>query len=67
MVHAGVHRNGEWTRIYDVPLKEVSLGSWEAYLLDPEVNVLTFIWYDPNRSGNIRWEGKNYYLQRVPL
>jgi hypothetical protein len=67
MVHAGVDRDGEWVRIYEVPLKEVSPGLWEAYLLDPEVNVLTFIWYDPNRSGNIRWEEKNYHLQRVPL
>lgn len=64
MVHAGVNHDGQWLRIYDVPLKEVSLGLWEALLLDPEVNALTFIWYDPNRSGNVHWEGKNYYLQR---
>jgi hypothetical protein len=67
IVHAGVDRDGKWVRTYDVPLKEVSPGLWEAYLLDPEVNVLTFIWYDPNQSGNVHWEGKNYHLQRVPL
>jgi hypothetical protein len=67
IVHAGVDRDGEWVRVYDVPLKEVSPGLWEAYLLDPEVNVLTFIWYDPNQSDNIHWDGKNYHLQRVPL
>lgn len=64
MVHAGVNRNGEWMRIYDVPLKEVSPDLWDASLLDPEVNALTFIWYDPSRSGNVHWEGKNYHLQR---
>jgi hypothetical protein len=64
MVHAGVERDGKWTRIYDVPLKEVSRGVWEANVLDPEVNAFTFIWYDPRRSGNVRWEGKNYLLQR---
>jgi hypothetical protein len=67
MVHAGVNRDGEWVRIYDVPLREVSPDLWEAYLLDPEVNVLTFIWYDPNWSGNVRWDEKNYHLQRVLL
>jgi hypothetical protein len=64
MVHVGVNRNGEWMRIYDVPLKEVSPDLWEASLWDPEVNALTFIWYDPSRSGNVHWEGKNYHLQR---
>ena len=66
MVHAGVNHHGEWIRIYDVPLKEVSPGLWEASLLDPDVNVWTFIWYDPNRSGNGYWEGKNYHLKRAP-
>lgn len=64
MVHAGVNHNGQWLRIYDVPLKEVSLDVWEASLLDPEVNAFTFIWYDPNRSGNVHWEGKNYHLDQ---
>jgi hypothetical protein len=64
MVHAGVNRNGKWVRIYDVPLKEVSRGVWEACVRDPEVNTFTFIWYDPSRSGNVHWEGKNYFLQR---
>jgi hypothetical protein len=66
MVHAGVERDGKWARIYDVPLKEVSPGVWEANVLDPEVNAFTFIWYDPRRSGNVHWEGKNYLLQRSP-
>src|SRR5205807_10220909 len=64
MVHAGVNHNGQWLRIYDVPLKEVSPDVWEASLLDPEVNALTFIWYDASKSGNVHWEGKNYFLQR---
>jgi hypothetical protein len=64
MVHAGVNHDGQWLRTYDVPLKEISPDLWEASLLDPEVNTLTFIWYDPNRSGNVHWEGKNYHLQR---
>jgi hypothetical protein len=64
MVHAGVERGGKWVRVYDMPLKEVSPGVWEANVLDPEVNAFTFIWYAPNRSGNPRWEGKNYLLQR---
>jgi hypothetical protein len=67
IVHVGANRDGKWIRIYDVPLKEVSPGVWEAYLLDPEVNESTFIWYDPKRSGNVHWEGKNYLLQRLPV
>lgn len=67
IVHAGVDRDGKWVRIYDVPLKETSLGVWEAYVLDPEVNAFTFIWYAPKRSGNPHWEGKNYFLQRPPV
>src|SRR6266516_636722 len=66
MVHAGVNREGKWIRMYDVPLQEVFPDVWEASLLDPEVNEFTFIWYDPNRSGNVHWEGKNYYLPRPP-
>jgi hypothetical protein len=66
VVHAGVNREGEWTRMYDVTLQEVSPGVWEAYLLDPEVNEFTFIWYDPNKPGNVQWEGKNYLLPRQP-
>lgn len=62
MVHAGVEHDGKWVRIYDVPLKEVAPGVWEAYLLDPEVNAFTFIWYNPDLSGNPHWEGKNYVL-----
>jgi|GEM_PF-1648741 len=64
IVHVGVNRDGNWIRIYDVPLKEVSPGVWEAYVLDPEVNEFTFIWYDPKGAGNVHWEGKNYLLQR---
>ena len=67
MVHAGVNRAGKWIRMYDVPLQEVSPGVWEAFLLDPEVNEFTFIWYDPNRSGSVHWEGKNYLLPRRPV
>ena len=67
MVHAGVNRGGKWIRMYDVPLQEVSPGVWEASLLDPEVNEFTFIWYDPNRSGEVHWEGKNYLLPRRPV
>src|SRR5262249_49501022 len=37
MVHAGVECDGKWTRIYDVPLKEVVPHVWEAIILDPEV------------------------------
>ena len=66
MVHAGVNRAGKWIRMYDMPLQEVSSGVWEAFLLDPEVNEFTFIWYDPDRSGNVHWEGKNYLLPRWP-
>ena len=62
LVHAGVSRDGKWTRMYDVPLREVSTGVWEADVMDPEVNEFTFIWYDPQRSGKVRWEGKNYLL-----
>ena len=64
MVHAGVNRGGKWIRMYDVPLQEVSPGVWEASLVDPEVNEFTFIWYDPNSSGEVHWEGKNYLLPR---
>jgi len=67
MVHAGVNREGKWIRMYDEPLQEVSPGVWEAFLLDPEVNEFTFIWYDPNRSGGVHWEGKNYLLPRRPV
>lgn len=67
MVHAGVNRAGKWIRMYDVPLQEVSPSVWEASLLDPEVNEFTFIWYDPNRSGEVHWEGKNYLLPRRPV
>jgi len=67
MVHAGVNRAGKWIRMYDVPLQEVSPDVWEAFLLDPEVNEFTFIWYDPNRSGGVHWEGKNYLLPRRPV
>ncbi len=66
IVHAGVSRDRKWVRIYDVPLKEAWPGVWEAYVLDPEVNAFTFIWYAPKRSGNVHWEGKNYLLQRSP-
>ncbi len=66
IVHVGVNRDGKWIRIYDVPLKEVSPGVWEAYVLDPEVDEFTFIWYDPKGAGNVHWEGKNYLLQRLP-
>ncbi len=65
MVHAGVERNGKWVRIYDVPLKEAASSVWEANVLDPEVNVFTFIWYAPDRFGNPHWEGKNYLLHRL--
>ncbi|GAC1403997.1 MAG: hypothetical protein NVSMB49_22110 [Ktedonobacteraceae bacterium] len=67
MVHAGVNRAGKWIRMYDMPLQEVSLGVWEAVLQDPEVNEFTFIWYDPDRSGSVHWEGKNYLLPRRPI
>ncbi len=67
IVHAGVNRDGKWIRIYDVPLKEASPGVWEACVLDPEVNEFTFIWYAPERFGNVHWEGKNYFLQRLPV
>jgi hypothetical protein len=68
MVHAGAERGGgKWVRIYDVPLKEVAPGVWEAHVLDPEVNAFTFIWYAPDRSGNPRWEEKKYFLQRPLL
>jgi hypothetical protein len=53
--------------LYDEPLQEVCPGVWEACLLDPEVNEFTFIWYDPNRSGGVHWEGKNYLLPRRPV
>jgi hypothetical protein len=64
IVHGGVNRDGNWIRIYSVPLKEVSPGVWDGYILDPEVNEFTFIWYDPKGAGNVHWEGKNYLLQR---
>ena len=67
VVHAGVNRGGKWIRMYDEPLQEVSPGVWEASLLDPEVNEFTFIWYDPNRPGEVHWEGKNYLLPRKPV
>jgi hypothetical protein len=66
IVHAGVEHGGKWTRIYDIPLREVSLGVWEANVLDPEVSAFTFIWYSPDRTDNPHWEGKNYLL-RKPL
>ena len=47
-----------------MPLEEVSPDVWEAYLLDPEINELTFIWYDPDQPGKVQWEGKNYPLPR---
>ena len=65
MVHAGVNYDGEWVRIYDIPLKEKSPGIWEAYLLDPDVNAFTFIWYASQKSGYPYWEGKNYHLHRL--
>jgi hypothetical protein len=67
MVHAGVSREGRWNRIYDVPLREVSPGMWEATLLDPEVNEFTFIWYDPHRLGKGHWEGRNFFVTRSPI
>ena len=67
IVHAGVSREGRWTRIYDVPLAQVAPGTWEAALLDPEVNEFTFIWYDPNRSGHVHWEGRNFLVPGLPV
>jgi hypothetical protein len=64
IAHAGINREGKWIRTYDVPLEEVSPDVWEAYLLDPEINELTFIWYDPDQPGKVQWEGKNYPLPR---
>jgi hypothetical protein len=63
MMHAGVRRGEHWVRTYDVPLREVAPGVWEALLLDPEINELTFIWYDPTRGGKVRWEGRNFSLR----
>src|SRR6266700_33055 len=62
--HAGINHDGKWIRTYDVPLEEVSPDVWEAYLLDPEINEFTFIWYDPDKPGKVHWEGKNYHLPR---
>ena len=64
ITHAGVNHDGKWIRTYDVPLEEVSPGVWQAYLLDPEINEFTFIWYDPDQPGKVNWEGKNYQLSR---
>jgi pyruvate/2-oxoglutarate dehydrogenase complex dihydrolipoamide acyltransferase (E2) component len=64
IVHAGVNQEGKWSRTYDVPLEEVSPGIWQAYVLDPEINEFTFIWYDPDQPGKVQWEGKNYSLPR---
>jgi hypothetical protein len=64
IAHAGINQDGKWIRTYDVPLEEVSPGVWEAYLLDPEINEFTFIWYDPDQPGKVQWEGKNYPLPR---
>jgi hypothetical protein len=64
IAHAGVNHDGKWIRTYDVPLEEVSPGVWQAYLLDPEINEFTFIWYDPDQPGKVNWEGKNYQLSR---
>ncbi len=64
IAHAGVNQEGKWIRTYDVPLEEVSPGIWQAYLLDPEINEFTFIWYDPDQPGKVQWEGKNYSLPR---
>jgi hypothetical protein len=63
LVHAGVRRGEDWARTYELPLREVAPGEWEALLLDPEINELTFIWYDPTRSGKVRWEGMNFRLR----
>jgi hypothetical protein len=67
IVHAGVSREGRWMRIYDIPLAEVSPGTWEAALLDTEVNEFTFIWYDPSRSGRVHWEGRNFLVPASPV
>jgi hypothetical protein len=64
MVHAGINQDGKWIRTYDVPLDEVSTGVWEAYLLDPGINEFTFVWYDPEKPGEVHWEGKNHRLPR---
>src|SRR6266568_2805479 len=64
IAHAGINHHGKWIRTYDVPLEEVSPDVWEAYLLDPEINEFTFIWYDPDKPGKVHWEGKNYHLPR---
>ncbi len=64
IAHAGINHDGKWIRTYDVPLEEVSPDVWEAYLLDPEINEFTFIWYDPDKPGKVHWEGKNYHLPR---
>jgi hypothetical protein len=69
LVHAGVTAtgaDGRWQRIYDVPLREDAPGRWEATLLDGEVNEFTFIWFDPTRSGRVKWEGRNYQVRRTP-
>ena len=63
LVHAGVSRDGTWVRTYDIPLREVRPGLWEATLVDPEINEFTFIWFDPQRSGKVHWEGRNFALQ----
>ena len=68
LVHAGVKANdadGRWRRIYDVPLREYVPGRWEATILDGEVNEFTFIWFDHTRSGQVKWEGRNYQVGRT--
>jgi hypothetical protein len=67
LVHAGVSRDGAWVRTYDIPLREVRPGLWEAMLLDPEINEFTFIWYDPQRSGKVHWEGRNFALRATAV
>jgi hypothetical protein len=63
LVHAGVRRGSRWVRVYEAPLREVSAGRWETTLLDPEVNEITFIWYDAQRGGRVRWEGRDFVLR----
>jgi hypothetical protein len=70
LVHAGVRADGDdavvrWQRIYDVPLREVAPGRWEATILDGEVDEFTFIWFDHTRSGLVKWEGRNFRVRRT--
>ncbi len=56
----------DWKDVDDIPLKETkkNSGIWEVEIRNPEVDVFTFKWHDPETKSD-RWEERDFYVDRV--